>query len=87
MIARRMARGELGRHEVDLVCDTPAGRTAGLAERLVQPFGLRQLPHPVDLPKIAINLFWHAKYHKDPANRWLRDLVFDLHADGGGAGS
>ncbi|WP_128001728.1 hypothetical protein [Piscinibacter defluvii] len=34
MIARRMARNELGRHEVDLVCDTPAGRGAGLAERL-----------------------------------------------------
>lgn len=34
MIARRMTRNELGRHEVDLVCDTPAGSNAGLAERL-----------------------------------------------------
>ena len=29
----------------------------------------------------AINMFWHAKFHKDPANQWLRSLVFDLHAD------
>lgn len=34
MIAARMARNELGRHEVDLVCDAPAGTTAGLAERV-----------------------------------------------------
>ncbi|MGH8804762.1 MAG: LysR family transcriptional regulator, partial [Polaromonas sp.] len=38
-------------------------------------------PHPVKLPQIAINLFWHAKYHKDPANQWLRGLIFDMHAD------
>jgi len=26
-------------------------------------------------------MFWHAKFHKDPANQWLRSLVIDLHAD------
>lgn len=46
-----------------------------------EPFGLTSLPHPVALPEIAINLFWHAKYHKDPANRWLRQLMFDLFSD------
>lgn len=45
------------------------------------PFGLTSLPHPVALPEIAINLFWHGKYHKDPANRWLRQLMFDLFSD------
>ena len=45
------------------------------------PFELRYLAHPVKLPKIAINMFWHAKFHKDPANQWLRSLVFDLHGD------
>jgi hypothetical protein len=33
------------------------------------------------LPEIAINLFWHAKYNKDPANRWIRQLMFDLFSD------
>jgi hypothetical protein len=37
--------------------------------------------HPVQLPQFAINLFWHAKYHRDPANQWLRSLLFDIHAD------
>lgn len=51
-----------------------------LAQRMAEPFGLVYVNHPVKLPEIAINLFWHAKYHKDPANQWLRGLVFELHA-------
>ena len=39
-----------------------------------QPFGLVVLPTPVELPNIEVNLFWHARYNKDPANRWLRQL-------------
>ncbi len=56
-----------------------------LAERMAEPFGLRHVAHPVKLPQIAINLFWHAKYHKDPANQWLRGLVFEMHADAAAA--
>jgi len=52
-----------------------------LAEKMATPFNLRYVNHPVKLPQIAINLFWHAKYHKDPANQWLRSLVFDTHSD------
>jgi DNA-binding transcriptional LysR family regulator len=52
-----------------------------LAEHMAKPFGLKYVPHPVKLPEIAINLFWHAKYHKDPANQWLRGLLFEMHAD------
>ncbi|MFS2033985.1 LysR family transcriptional regulator [Polaromonas sp. CT11-55] len=52
-----------------------------LAEKMATPFNLRYVNHPVKLPQIAINLFWHAKYHKDPANQWLRSLVFETHSD------
>lgn len=51
------------------------------AERMAKPFGLKYVPHPVKLPQIAINLFWHAKYHKEPANQWLRGLLFEMHAN------
>jgi DNA-binding transcriptional LysR family regulator len=57
-----------------------------LAQALIGPFGLTFAKHPAPLPEIAINLFWHAKYHKDPANEWLRSLVFRLHADHSAAG-
>lgn len=46
-----------------------------------KPFGLRWVPHPLALPEMNINLFWHAKYNKDAANQWLRRLIFDLFAD------
>lgn len=52
-----------------------------LALSMIEPFDLKYLPHPMDPPPIAINLFWHAKYNKDPTNQWLRGLVFDLHSD------
>ena len=53
-----------------------------LAQSIAEPFGLVWRPHPVALPQIAINLFWHAKLHRDPGNQWLRGLLFDQFADG-----
>lgn len=61
----------------DLVTTVPER----LADRLLEPFGLAKVPHPARLPDIAINVFWHAKYHRAPANRWLRGIVFELFAD------
>jgi len=61
----------------DLIATVPER----LADRLVEPFGLVKLPHPVKLPEVAINVFWHAKYHREPANRWIRDVMFDLFGE------
>lgn len=51
-----------------------------LAQHLAEPFGLTYAPHPVRLPEIAINVFWHAKAHRSMANQWLRGLIFELFA-------
>ncbi|GCL63061.1 LysR family transcriptional regulator [Pseudaquabacterium pictum] len=61
--------------------DLVATVTERLADRLAAPFGLRHLPHPVDLPDVAINVFWHAKVHRSPMHQWLRGLVFQLFGD------
>jgi DNA-binding transcriptional LysR family regulator len=58
----------------DLVATVPER----LADRLVDPYGLVKVSHPATLPDVAINVFWHAKYHRAPANQWLRAIVFDL---------
>ena len=63
--------------ESDLVVTVPER----LADRLVEPFDLVKVPHPAKLPDVAINVFWHAKYHRSPANRWLRGVVFELFGD------
>lgn len=45
------------------------------------PFGLKYVAHPLSMPEIGINVFWNAKYHKEPGNQWLRSLLFDAFAD------
>ena len=54
------------------------------ADRCESPFGLVTSPHPASLPDIAINLFWHAKFNRDPANMWIRQLIVELFADSEG---
>lgn len=61
----------------DLIATVPER----FANSCTSPFGLIRLPLPIDLPEIAINLFWHSKYHRDPANKWFRQLIFDLFSD------
>lgn len=51
------------------------------ARQCVLPFGLKYVRHPVALPEIAITLFWHAKFHREPGNQWLRSLISDSFAD------
>ena len=64
-------------HSTNMVATVPER----LAQRMVEPFGLSYVSHPAALPEVAINVFWHAKHHKDPANQWLRGLLFEMYAD------
>src|SRR5437016_6161021 len=64
-------------HSTNMVATVPER----LAQRMVEPFGLSYVSHPPALPEVAINVFWHAKHHKDPANQWLRGLLFEMYAD------
>lgn len=38
---------------------------------------------PIEAPVISIHQFWHARFHKDPANIWLRGVVRSLFTEGG----
>lgn len=61
--------------------DMLATVTERLADSLVEPFDLTHRPHPVELPEIAINVFWHAKVHRSPVHQWLRGVLFDLFGE------
>ncbi len=65
--------------------DLVATVTERLAERLAEPFGLTYRPHPLAMPEVAINVFWHARAHRSAANQWLRRVVCELFADDEGA--
>ena len=69
-------------HSTDLIASVPER----FAMRCVEPFDLVYVPHPATLPEIAIKLFWHAKYHRDPANRWLRQLLVEHFSDSAESG-
>ncbi|MFJ3681359.1 LysR family transcriptional regulator [Pseudomonas sp. NPDC090208] len=44
-------------------------------------FGLTALPHPVPFPEFSVNMLWHARYHRDAGNRWLRQLIFEMFSE------
>lgn len=61
----------------DLIATVPER----LAQRMTEPFGLVSAEHPAPLPQAAIHAFWHSRFHRDPANQWLRGRFFELFAD------
>ncbi len=56
-----------------------------MASRVAQTYAemlpLKIMPPPIKLPTYDPKLFWHERFHRDPANRWLRDLYIDLFSD------
>ncbi len=38
----------------------------------------RVFPVPFALPEYDVKQHWHARYHQDPANQWLRNAVSEL---------
>lgn len=60
--------------ESNLVATLPQS----LAKILHEPYGLVSAEHPVPIPPVNIDLFWHRRQHRDPANVWLRSLMFDM---------
>lgn len=58
----------------DMVATLPGS----FSRLLEQPFGLINLPHPAGLPTVNIDAYWHRRLHRDPANLWLRNLLFEL---------
>ncbi|MFM9900020.1 MAG: LysR family transcriptional regulator [Polaromonas sp.] len=40
--------------------------------------GLQVLPCPVNIPGFTVKQYWHARFHHDPASRWLRGVCADL---------
>jgi DNA-binding transcriptional LysR family regulator len=42
---------------------------------------LKIMPPPLKLPTYSTKLFWHERFHRDPANLWLRDLYIKLFGD------
>jgi len=64
--------------ETDMIASVPER----FALRCAAPFEFTYVAHAAKLPDIQINLSWHAKFHLEPGNRWLRTLIFDTFSGG-----
>ena len=58
--------------------DGVATLPANLADSIAGPLGLVAFKTPIALPRIEIAQFWHERYHRDAAHRWIRAKTFEL---------
>jgi hypothetical protein len=49
-----------------------------IGETLAGSYGLRILSCPVNIPTFTVKQHWHARFHHDAANRWLRGVCAEL---------
>jgi len=61
----------------DLIVTVPS-RVAAVFARLGN---FKVLPLPLRIPTFEVRLHWHQRFHQDPANRWLREVMAELYAE------
>lgn len=66
--------GFLGIGKVIAATDLISTLPRNIGETLATQYGLQILECPVRIPGYMIRQYWHARYHRDPANQWLRKL-------------
>ena len=49
-----------------------------IGETLAKMGELRIFDCPVPIPKFTVKQHWHARYHQDPGNRWIRGVIATL---------
>jgi DNA-binding transcriptional LysR family regulator len=52
-----------------------------LAEVLLHSANVKILKPPIAFPVFAVKQHWHKRFHHDPGNRWLRNVVAELFLD------
>jgi DNA-binding transcriptional LysR family regulator len=60
--------------------DGVATLPANLAALAAAPLGMNVFKPPLSLPRFDIAQYWHERYHRDGAHRWLRSVTHDLFA-------
>jgi DNA-binding transcriptional LysR family regulator len=70
--------GFLGLAAIVSTTDLIATLPGHIGETLAAMGGLRLHPCPVPVPPFTVKQHWHARYHHEPGNRWLRGVVATL---------
>ena len=70
--------GFLGLGAIVSTTDLLATLPRHIGETLARVNGLAVHPCPVPVPAFTVKQHWHARYHQDPGNRWLRGVLASL---------
>jgi len=70
--------GFLGLSGIVAATDLIATLPRQIGETLAEIAGLKLMECPLALPSFTIKQHWHARYHQEPGNRWLRSVVAKL---------
>ena len=70
--------GFLGLSAILSTSDLIATLPRHIGETLARTAGLQVLPCPFEIPSFTVKQYWHARYHHDSANRWLRGVCAEL---------
>ena len=76
--------GFLGLAAILSTTDLVATLPRQIGETLARASGLRTLVCPLAIPGFTVKQHWHARYHHDGANRWLRGVCAEVCMQGGG---
>ena len=79
--------GFLGLAAIVSTSDLIATLPRHIGETLARSATLRVLPCPFEIPGFTVKQYWHARYHYDSANRWLRGVCAQLFLSGPENGS
>jgi len=66
----------LGLEQIIIATDLLAVVPARLAGTLALGGRITALKIPFPTPDYEVRQYWHERYHRDPANAWLRQLIF-----------
>ena len=58
--------------------DMVATMPANLATYLAHEFELADIAVPLEMPRFNVVIAWHERFHRDPASRWIRRLLFEI---------
>lgn len=70
--------GFLGVYAIVSTTDLIATLPRHTGETLAKVEKLKVFPCPVPIPRFTVKQHWHARYHNDPGNRWLREAIASL---------
>jgi DNA-binding transcriptional LysR family regulator len=59
----------------DFIVTVPSGAAQALSNRS----SFQVLKLPFELPAFDVKLYWHERFHQDPAHIWLRNLIYDQY--------